>query len=352
MPSSRAFVAPSFVQSLSDSRVVVRATTGLEQLLASELTELGHSVDASSKRQLVVSVAGESILTDPPRLADDLFVVAAETPDPGAQRRSLFDAVENLRLERAHRVLSPSLPFAVSASFVGKRNYSRFDIEDAIGGALSEQGAGAYASRRDGVAPPRDAAQWRVTLDGSTMYVGPRPFSVPLHRRPWRTQTVLGSVHPPVAAAMVRVARIEADTTAIDPCCGAGTILLEARSAAPTAALIGRDVDPGAIVTAQRNGAGLGIDWALGDASRIDSSIGVVDRIITNPPWGIRRAAGDLDAFLDEWRRVIDARGLLVVLLDQTQEPTMTGHPDWVVTATYPVSVAGRHPRIFLAQPR
>lgn len=151
---------------------------------------------------------------------------------------------------------------------------------------------------------------------------------------------------------MVRIARIEKDTTAIDPCCGAGTILLEARLAAPAATLIGRDVDPGAITTARRNGAGLGIDWALGDASRIDFSVRWVDRIITNPPWGVRRTAGDLDAFLAEWRRVIDPRGLLVVLLDHTQEPTMTGHPDWVVTATYPLSVAGRHPRIFVAQPR
>lgn len=353
MPSARAFAAPSFVQSLSGSRVVVRATTGLEQLLASELTELGHSIDASSKRQLVVSVANESILTRPPRLADDFFVVASETPDPGAQRRRLFDAIENLRLDHARHVLSPSpRPFAVSASFVGKRNYSRFDIEDAIGSALSQQGVGTYTSRRDGAVPPRDAAPWRVTLDGSTMYVGPRPFSAPLHRRPWRTETVLGSLHPPVAAAMVRVARIEKDTTAIDPCCGAGTILLEARLAAPAATLIGRDVDPGAITTARRNGAGLGIDWALGDASRIDSSVRCVDRIITNPPWGVRRTAGDLDAFLGEWRRVIDLRGLLVVLLDETQQAVITDHPHWTVTAAYPVSVAGRHPRIFLAQPR
>jgi 23S rRNA G2445 N2-methylase RlmL len=151
---------------------------------------------------------------------------------------------------------------------------------------------------------------------------------------------------------MVRVARIEQNTTAIDPCCGAGTILLEARSAASTATLIGRDVDPGAIVTARRNGAGLGIDWALGDASTIDSSVRCVDRIITNPPWGVRRTAGNLDAFLREWRRIIDPRGRLVVLLDETQQDSITNHPQWIVTATYPVSVAGRHPRIFLAQPR
>lgn len=247
--------------------------------------------------------------------------------------------------------LSPR-PFAVSASFVGKRNYSRFDIEDAIDSALSQQGAGTYASRRDGAVPPRDAAPWRATLAGSTMYVGPRPFSAPLHRRPWRTEAVLGSLHPPVAAAMVRVVRIEKGTTAIDPCCGAGTVLLEARSAAPAATLIGRDVDPGAIATARRNGAGLGIDWALGDASRIDASIRCVDRIIANPPWGVRRTAGDLDAFLGAWRRIIDPRGMLVVLLDETQQAAITKHPHWMVTATYPVSVAGRHPRIIVAHPR
>jgi 23S rRNA G2445 N2-methylase RlmL len=333
--------------------VVVRATTGLEQLLASELLDMGYSVDGSSKRQLVISVEDETILTRPPRLADDLFIVAAETPDPGARRRHLIDAIESLRFDRSwHDQIPIHRPLAITASFVGKRNYSRFDIEDAIGSALCRHGFGTYASRRGGGIPPGDSVPWRVTLDGSTMYVGPRPFPAPLHRRRWRTETVLGSLHPPVAAAMVRLAGVEEDTAVIDPCCGAGTILLEARLTAPTATLIGRDLDPGAIAAAERNGAGLGIDWALGDASAIDPSIRCVDRIITNPPWGVRRAAGNLDAFLSEWRRVINPLGTLVVLLDEGQQSAITNHPHWLVMARYPVSVAGRHPCIFLARPR
>lgn len=86
MPSVRVSTTPSYAQFPSASKVVVRATTGLEQLLAAELTVLGHSVEASSKRQLVVSAMDESILTRPPQLADDLFVVATEIPDPGARR--------------------------------------------------------------------------------------------------------------------------------------------------------------------------------------------------------------------------------------------------------------------------
>lgn len=353
MPPLRAHVASTFDRLQSGTTVVVRAVTGLEQLLASELKEMGHDVLGSSKRQLVVSVRDQAILTRPPRLADDLFVVAAEAPDPGVRRQELMDTAESLRLALIGHGLTPSRrPLAITASFLGRRNYSRFDIEDAIGSTLSQQGVGTYVSRRNGGIPPPDSVPWRVTLDGSTMYVGPRPFSKPLHRRRRRAETVLGSVHPPVAAAMVRLAGLGEGTTVLDPCCGAGTILLEARSIASTATLIGRDVDSGAIAAARSNGAGLEFDWALGEASAIDPSIRSVDRIITNPPWGVRRAAGDLDAFLSEWHRVLNPRGNLVVLLDEAQRSAITNHPRWRVAATYPVSVAGRHPRIFLAHPR
>lgn len=349
MSSARTFAAPSSVPLRTDSVVVVRATTGLEALLTAELTELGHAVTASSKRQVVVPAPDASILARPPRLADDLFVVAAQAPDPGTERQSLVKAAEKLRIDGAWR--SPGR-FAISASFVGRRNFSRFDVEDAVGRAVTRQGGGTYVSRRDGAVPPPDAAAWRVTLDGETMHAGLRPFAAPLHRRPWRTQTVLGSIHPPVAAAMVRLARIPEGATVLDPCCGSGTILLEAHAAGRAVTLRGSDLDPDAIAAARRNDLDGAVRWRRGDARRVAASAHEIDRIVTNPPWGVRRTAGDLTAFLTEWRRVITPDGVLVVLLDQTQQDTMTGHPDWSVTSITPVSVAGQHPRIIVARPR
>jgi 23S rRNA G2445 N2-methylase RlmL len=151
---------------------------------------------------------------------------------------------------------------------------------------------------------------------------------------------------------MARIADIGDDDTVLDPCCGAGTILLEAHTCSPTATFIGRDTDPHAIAAARHNGAGRAITWGRGDASAIEASPGGVDRIVTNPPWGVRRTAGNLAAFLAEWRRIIRPDGLLVVLLDETQESALARDPGWAAAATYPLSVAGRHPRIILALPR
>src|SRR5690606_16561977 len=103
----------------------------------------------------------------------------------------------------------PGEAFAVSASFLGRRTYTRFDIEDLVGAALVERTGARYCSRRDGETPPRRRADWRVVLDGQRVRVAIRPFDEPLHRRDWRTQTVTGSLHPPVAAAIARLARIE-----------------------------------------------------------------------------------------------------------------------------------------------
>ncbi len=350
MSSARVSDAPYRYHFSPDSKVVVRATTGLEQLVATEVTAAGHFVEEVSKRQIIVSPAAGWILTRPPRLADDVFAVAAQVPDPGPGRVPLWNTTASLGPVSRAWVGPPT--FAVSASFVGRRRYSRFDIEDAVGRALSRQGVGTYVSRRDGGVPPRDAAQWRVTLDGSTMYVGPRLFAAPLHRRPWRARTVPGSLHPPVAAAMARLAGIDSHHTVVDPCCGAGTILIEAHMHAPAAGFVGRDIAPSATAIARHNSGGRPIEWNRGEASACDVPPHSVDRIITNPPWGIRQRAGDLATFLTEWHRVIRPDGLLVVLLDEAQEPVMTRRRDWALTATYPLSVAGRHPRILLAVPR
>ncbi|NDK30437.1 methyltransferase domain-containing protein [Nesterenkonia haasae] len=351
MPSTRAHTALTPRLLPPGSKVVVRATTGLEQVLVSEIAETGHTVEAVSKRQLIVSPANASLLSHPPRLADDLFLLAAEAPDPGVTRAALSRVAEALHFEGPQLALTTPTVFAVSASFIGRRNYSRFDIEDAIGRRLSRQGIGSYFSRRDGARPPHGAAQWRITLDGTTMRLGVRPFAAPLHRRPWRTRTVVGSVHPPVAAAMARLANIQDHHVVLDPCCGAGTVLLEAHAQRPAATFAGRDIDSRAIAAAEHNGSGLRISWSLGDAGNTQEAPGTVDRIIVNPPWGVRRHAGDLEGFLSEWHRIMHPNGLLVALLDESQEPALAADPSWRLASTYPLSLAGRHPRIFLARP-
>ncbi|MFI7065504.1 TRM11 family SAM-dependent methyltransferase [Kribbella sp. NPDC050124] len=345
MCSARLGVAESITRALSLGKqpmVLVRTVTGLEHLAAAELTEARHRVIDLTKRQLVLEPTAGTIVTSPPRLADDLFLIQAAVSDPGRTRAALTAATT-----AARRLLEPcSGDFAVSASFTGQRNYNRYDVEDLVGEAVHELSGGTYHSRRTGT-PPVERADWRVVLDGTTMWIGVRPFDVPLHRRPWRRQTVTGSLHPPVAAAMARLARIGRGHRVLDPFCGAGTLLLEAHELMPGARYVGTDRQPTAITAAQANASRRAqMEWRIADARDLRAT---VDRIITNPPWDRRVAIGNLAPYLRQWRRTQAER--VVAILNPEQAAMLTGDAAWRVLDVYDVAVAGQHPRIIVAEP-
>ncbi|TCC31224.1 methyltransferase domain-containing protein [Kribbella sindirgiensis] len=325
--------------------VLVRTVTGLEHLAAEELAVAGHRVVEVGKRQLVVEPATESITESPPRLADDLFVVYAAIADPGCTKAALTGASDALR--RGLESPADRGAFAVSASCVGVRNFNRYDVEDLVGERLSHLTGGRYHSRRHGITPPEERSEWRVVLDGKTMWLGLRPYAVPLHRREWRQHTVRGSLHPPVAAAMARLAAIAPGHDVVDPFCGAGTLLLEAHLLAPTATYVGLDRDPAAIEAARTNGSRTSVSWCVGDARQLSVP---ADRIITNPPWDVRLPIGDLTPYTRRWRQSLHPNGLLITILNHHQTSHLT--TNWTIHAQHNITIAGRHPQIVVADPR
>lgn len=357
MPSARHGAAESITYSIATGtppRVLVRTVTGVEALAAAELAKAGHRVIDTSTRQLFIEPASASIVTDPPRLADDLFLIGADAPDPGPTKADLA-----LLAGRLRRHLAIPLPHrkgeavSVSASFLGRRTYNRFDIEDLAGRIIAELTGGCYRSRRDGARPPQERADWRVVLDGTRTRVAMRPFDAPLHRRDWRTCTVTGSLHPPVAAALARLGGIEPGHRVLDPFCGAGTILLEAHHLEPDADYLGVDRDPSAITAARANTASrhAAMTWRCGDARELLDPGTRVDRIITNPPWDVRLRIDDLRSHMGWWHRVLGPGGLLVAIVNETQAGLLEGDARWHVTAVHEIAVAGQHPRIVVARP-
>ncbi|GAA1152544.1 hypothetical protein GCM10009630_58660 [Kribbella jejuensis] len=332
--------------------VLLRAVAGLEWLVAEEVAAAGHRVVEVSKRQVVVEG-----LVDPPRVADDLFVVYGLTPDPGRAKAGVVAAI---------RAALPSVAvtggaFAVSASFVGVRNFNRYDVEDAVGERIARLTGGRYHSRRHGVVPPDERAEWRVVLDGKTLWIALRPYAEPLHRRPYRQHTVPGSLHPPVAAAMARLSGPAPEHRVLDPFCGAGTILLEAHHLEPRAHYLGIDRDPAATAAARANWAtaagaadrrgarhseGAGVVWRRGDARWVESGF---DRVLSNPPWDVRVGSEDVPSALRRWREVLLPGGLVVTIL--LPEQTELLRRRWRVEARYDVAVAGKHPVIVVARP-
>ena len=107
---------------------------------------------------------------------------------------------------------------------------------------------------------------------------------------------VRSSLKPHVAAAMLNLVGFERETgTLLDPCCGSGTILMEAASIHSGVRLYGSDIDPKCAAGAQKNLTNLssadpGSRIYEGDARNLGAlfSAGSIRYLVTNPPFGIR----------------------------------------------------------------
>ncbi len=256
--------------SARSAEFLVRTVTGLERLTAAELTEAGHRVVDVTKRQLIVEAAGP-VET---RLADDLFTIQASVPDPGRTRAALGRAVAELT-----RHLAPEPRLSVTASFTGARNFSRYDIEDAVGARLGV----AYFSRRHGTPPPPGTTDVGVTLDGKVMWLVVRPHAPP-------PCTAAPGGGPPWSAACTRRSppRWPAWPTSGRVTWSSIPLLRGRRRCSskpgrwkPGASYHGRDIDPKAVEAARLNDPA--IDWRTEERNP--------ERILANPPWGVRLPA-------------------------------------------------------------
>ncbi|HEU5161066.1 MAG TPA: methyltransferase domain-containing protein [Streptosporangiaceae bacterium] len=316
---------------MTAARLVARCVHGLEPTLAAEvvgrelgvITRIGH-------REVRFRLCGPPA---EPRTADDVFLLAAERPDIGAARDAvdalaeLADLADVDRLSRWRRRWAGAAAPAgveVSASFLGRRNFNRYDAEDVVGAALARRLGVGYHSRRAGTAPPPGYRGWRLTLDGERATLMLRVTDRPLHRRAYKRRTIPGTLHPPLAAAMAAIADIRPGHHVIDPCCGAGTLLAEAAHLQPRAGLHGFDLDRTAVEAARTNAAGLPVTIERADAGRLPVPDGAADRVLCNPPWGGQAPArGALAASLEPWwselRRVLAPGGAAVVLLPDAE---------------------------------
>ncbi|MGR6915967.1 methyltransferase domain-containing protein [[Actinomadura] parvosata] len=337
---------------------VARAVRGIEPLVAMEIRRSLMGVVRGVRHREVWFEARPGADLLGLRTADDVLLAAAVVDGIGPGRAALR------RLARAAREVDPALMgdpgsgVEVSASFVGRRNYTRFEIEDAVGAELARPARVPYHTRRAGRRPPPGARSWRVTIDGDQAVIAVRVAARPLHRRAYKTASIPGTLHPPVAAAMAQLARVAGAAMVLDPCCGAGTTLIEASATLPDwpeGQVVGFDRDPAAIAAARANaraaGAGAALAWAVADGGRMPVADGCADRVLVNPPWGRQvppagLLARGLAPLWREVRRVLAPDGLAVALVHD-------GVPrGFAVEEVVEVSLSGRHPLIAVLKPR
>jgi tRNA (guanine6-N2)-methyltransferase len=349
-------------------RLVARTVRGIESVLAEEIEASGLGVvEHQGHREVRFqhSSSGQRLLDL--RCADDVFLVGASVPGIGRTKADLqilaaaAEALPAHELQALREALGgPDQPTSVdvSASFLGRRNFNRYDLEDAVGEVLAGRMCLRYYGRREGRIPPPGGMSWRLTVDGDRAFLGLRLGSSPLHRRIYRQVTRPGSVHPPLAAAMVRLARPSDGVRLLDPCCGVGTIPLEAAAVGGGLTIVGSDQDWRAIRAAVANGAGASVRWMTADAGLLPLARCSVDLVVTNPPWDRQvptagLLAGHPDRFWQELRRVLRPDGRAVVLLTDGDDRLMDAEKAGLTAIDRrQVSLFGAHPEIVILRPR
>lgn len=264
-------------------RYLILGIPGLASLIAEEV---GGDLSGNDGRADVVVVDRPGRVF-PTRLGEDVLVEVTNVATHRPLRSLIAEIVPALQgspMEKAlsvwaawRRPLSARMTYRVIARLLSEEFFRRTDLRDAL---RLEIGRARPAWRP---ADPSDLEFWALEDRPGRLRIGLRLSSGELRSRGGRHEEREAALRPTLAAAMVYLAG-QATGALVDPCCGSGTILIEARSAGWQP--LGGDIDPEAVAAAARNAAGSGL-W-VGDAARLPLGDGAAGAAVSNLPFGER----------------------------------------------------------------
>jgi len=337
-------------------RIFAIATRGLEAVCAEEIGGLpGLKVDSVGYRRIAAACDAplESLLSL--RTVDDVFLDIAQRSGIGRQRSNLetlhrlsaqLDLFTAAHLCSTLRTVGNPPSFSVTANFVGRRNFNAEEIKQAVSeGILIGHPGWTYYS--DDSAADLNV---RVFIEHDSAHVGMRIGQTPLHRRPYKRRHVPGSLKPSVAAALVLLSEAEPGMRVLDPCCGAGTILIEA--VLRGCDVVGGDIDRAVIDAANSNAqaAEVAIQLCEWDAQQLPIAAASVDRILCNLPWGREVEVATqvrvlYQQMLRQMQKVLAPNGRMVLL---TIAPHLVNLEGYSREKEIEISLFGQTPTILL----
>ena len=185
---------------------------------------------------------------------------------------------------------------------------------------------------------PRQPLPWRAAGE------------VALHDRAYQRIHRPGALKASVAAALVTLAGVVPGARLLDPCCGTGTIAIEAAQRGAVA--YGGDLAPEAIDASRIHAthAGVVARFAVMDARRLPFADGAMDCVVANLPGGRQVDAGpSLTLFyrrsVAEMQRVLAPAGRLVLL---TGVPELVTASNLCCVQQLEISLYGQRPTILV----
>jgi 23S rRNA G2445 N2-methylase RlmL len=381
---------PIEVSVQEEQHYFARVTAGLEQLAWQDIERhaparlLGYG-----HRRIDFVCAGPPAALLELRSVDDVYIFVARLGGLDHTRASLARLTQRIAqvdfapaaaVCAAVRALGPRPSYRVTASHLGRRNYSRYDVEGAVEAGLADLLPWRYVPN-DPEEPEPDL-DLRVLLEDDWALIGLRLGATPLHRRAYKVASRPGSLKAPVAYCLCLLAGLERGDTLLDPACGAGTILVEAAALMRAGVIVGGDIDTAALETARANVEAVGLTVSMahdaardlsnlashaasaasptillyhGDASDLPLPDGAIRTVASNLPWGQQvpvgvDLAGLYQAILRSIARVLATGGRAALLTDQAESllAALDACPTLRLESTLQISLFGRHPTIYV----
>lgn len=333
-------------------RIFALTTRGLETVSAKEIADLPcTTVLQTTYRRITAhqTASLDSLLIL--KTVDDVFLEVATWPNIVRQRCALatiHDYATQLNLFEAAALCASVRPigrwpsFSLTVSFVGQRNYSTEEIKHILAAEIEKSHAWSYQSR-----DVNADLNVRVFIEHDMAVIGVRLSKRPLQERAYKQVHLKGSLKAPVAAALLNLIDAKPSHHILDPCCGAGTILIEAASR--RASVIGGDIDPAAITATSANATAAQVAMALHrwDARMLPLADASVDRVVCNLPWDLQvpLEIGFYSSVCCEISRIIAPDGKVALL---TNTPHLLRIPELQCEQQIEISLHGQTPVIVL----
>ncbi|MBI1276538.1 MAG: methyltransferase domain-containing protein [Anaerolineaceae bacterium] len=335
------------------TKIFALTTRGLESISAAEIAELeGVSITETSYRRIAAECSGPLAPLLTLRTVDDIYLDldhwdgVFHTRDMLAQFNAWSDHLDVQQAAAEIRNVRPipeKLIFSISVSFIGKRNYTADEVKLAVADSITFTHGWTYTP------DDREAnLNIRVFIEHEEAYIGVRLGSHAQHERLYKMVERPGALKPTVAAAMLRLVDVQAGQRLLDPCCGSGTILIEA--ALMGASVQGGDNDPDAVKATLQNMKDAEVQGQVEqwDARVLPLRDGSNKRIVTNLPWGRQTFVNEeLGSFYTqvcgEMERIIAAEGRIAIL---TSTPHLLHFNYLQLIQSLEISLFGQNPTI------
>ena len=341
---------------------VLRTLQGIEPLVESALMEVCSDarVQVGHRTLLVRGVA--TLPSKVIQMVDDAFVLVQEFTGLDHTRASL----ERLEAQCSSQALLQVVTFvqefreevyagpcSLTASFLGRRNYTRWELAAALTPVLEECLRVPILDPGAGTLPEHDL-HVRLHLEKSGGWLGVRLFQNPCHVRPWKQVHAPGALSAPLAQCMLYLAKPERGAVVVDPACGVGTIPIEASMYAEGVRALGVDISEERCLHARENvPRGSCVTFVQATCVQLPLLSQSVDCLVTDLPWGrqtpLQQVEEELFAplFVAECMRVMRGGGRLVLLSEAgISEALRECFGLWGITASFTqeIGLFGKRP--------